>query len=318
MSSRLVVERITFDRVIQITLHAFIRHRGPIRLATLGIVHSVTNPHATNAPSFMRTDLAKYATVALLAGSAVILFGLYDQPLRVWGFSALLASVALSWCASKRFAKDILLIALGLGILRTISLEANISWPNMFLMGAVLGASVFVPYALSRWVYRDHAIRFPTRKGRKWSRLEFGWLAFVVIVGWLVLPRYFFYSGAYLNWPAVVTPSEISRLFIGVNAVGIWDELFFICTVFTLLHRHFSFWPANIVTSIIFVSFLWELGYRSWAPLITIPFALVQAVIFTRTKSLPYTVTVHLLFDAVVFLSIVHAHHPQALPIFWY
>ena len=266
----------------------------------------------------MRTDLAKYATVALLAGSAVILFGLYDQPLRVWGFSALLASVALSWCASKRFAKDILLIALGLGILRTISLEANISWPNMFLMGAVLGASVFVPYALSRWVYRDHAIRFPTRKGRKWSRLEFGWLAFVVIVGWLVLPRYFFYSGAYLNWPAVVTPSEISRLFIGVNAVGIWDELFFICTVFTLLHRHFSFWPANIVTSIIFVSFLWELGYRSWAPLITIPFALVQAVIFTRTKSLPYTVTVHLLFDAVVFLSIVHAHHPQALPIFWY
>lgn len=318
MSSRFVVERITFDRVIQITLHAFMWTRGLIRLATLGIVHSVTNPHATNAPSFMRTDLAKYATVALLAGSAVILFGLYDQPLRVWGFSALLASVALSWCASKRFAKDILLIALGLGILRTISLEADISWPNMFLMGAVLGASVFVPYALSRWVYRDHAIRFPTRKGRKWSRLEFGWLAFVVIVGWLVLPRYFFYSGAYLNWPAVVTPSEISRLFIGVNAVGIWDELFFICTVFTLLHRHFSFWPANIVTSIIFVSFLWELGYRSWAPLITIPFALVQAVIFTRTKSLPYTVTVHLLFDAVVFLSIVHAHHPQALPIFWY
>lgn len=292
--------------------------RGLIHLATLGIVHSVTNPHATNPPSFTRTDLAKYAAAALLAGSAVMLFGLYDQPLRVWGFAALAASVALSWCADKPFAKDILLIALGLGILRTISLEADISWPNMFLMGVVLGASVFVPYALSRWVYRDHAIRFPTRKGRKWSRLEFGWLAFVIIVGWLVLPRYFFYSGAYLNWPAVVTPSEISRLFIGVNAVGIWDELFFICTVFTLLHRHFSFWPANIITSIIFVSFLWELGYRSWAPLITIPFALVQAVIFTRTKSLPYTVTVHLLFDAVVFLSIVHAHHPQALPIFWY
>lgn len=297
-------------------------HASEHQLATFGSVHSVTNssttPSATDSPQFPWAELAKYATVALLAGSAVVLFGLYDRPLYVWGLAALAASVALSWCAGTAFAKDILLIALGLGILSTVSLEADISWPNMFLMGTVLSASVLVPYALSRWVYRDHAIRFPARKGQKWSRLEIGWLAFVVIVGWLVLPRYFFYSGAYLNWPAVITPSEIARLFVGVNAVGIWDELFFICTVFTLLHRHFSFWPANIVTSIIFVSFLWELGYRSWAPFITIPFALVQAVIFTRTKSLPYTVTVHLLFDAVVFLSIVHAHHPQALPIFWY
>ena len=82
------------------------------------------------------------------------------------------------------------------------------------------------------------------------------------------------------------------------------------------LRKHFSFWTANVFTTVIFVSFLWELGYRSIGPLLTIPFALVQAFIFTRTKSLPYTVTVHLLFDALVFLTIVHAHHPDALPIF--
>jgi membrane protease YdiL (CAAX protease family) len=85
-----------------------------------------------------------------------------------------------------------------------------------------------------------------------------------------------------------------------------------------LLHRHFPFCAANVVSSIIFVSFLWELGYRSWGPFLTIPFALVQAVVFTKSKSLPYTITVHLLFDFIVFLSIVHAHHPQWLPIFWY
>ena len=62
-----------------------------------------------------------------------------------------------------------------------------------------------------------------------------------------------------------------------------------------------------------FVSFLWELGYQAWGPLLTIPFALVQAYIFKRTRSLTYVVTVHLLFDAVVFLVLAHAHNPGLL-----
>ena len=52
------------------------------------------------------------------------------------------------------------------------------------------------------------------------------------------------------------------RLFVGVNAVGIWDELFFICVVLALLRPHFPFWLANLLQAAVFVSFLWELGYR--------------------------------------------------------
>lgn len=247
-----------------------------------------------------------------------MLFGFYDRPWRDLGYVPLAAATALAWLTHRALARDLTLIAASLALISAISLKADISWPNIVRMGLVLTASVAIPYATSRWLYRDHAVTFPTRTKHRWTRLQWGWLAFVLVVGWLVLPRYFLGSGAYLNWPAVTTPSEIGRLFLGVNAVGIWDELFFICTVFTLLRRHFAFWPANLATSAIFVSFLWELGYREWAPFITVPFALVQAIIFTRTKSLPYTVTVHLLFDLVVFLSIVHAHHRDALPIFWY
>jgi membrane protease YdiL (CAAX protease family) len=100
---------------------------------------------------------------------------------------------------------------------------------------------------------------------------------------------------------------------VGVGAVGIWDELFFICTVFALLRRHFRFWQANALQAIVFVSFLWELGYQAWGPLLTIPFALLQGFIFMKTRSLAYVVTVHLLFDAVVFLVLVHAHNPGVL-----
>lgn len=105
----------------------------------------------------------------------------------------------------------------------------------------------------------------------------------------------------------------MARLFVGVGAVGIWDELFFICTVFVLLRRHFHDATANVLQAIVFVSFLWELGYRAWGPALTIPFALLQGFIFLRTRSLAYVVTVHLLFDAVVFLVLVHAHNPGLL-----
>jgi membrane protease YdiL (CAAX protease family) len=156
------------------------------------------------------------------------------------------------------------------------------------------------------------------RSGHRWTRLEKAWLVAAVVLGWLILATYFIGSGAYQNWPAVHAPDEIARLFVGVNVVGIWDEVFFICTVFTLLRPHLPDWQAIPVQAIIFVSFLWELGYREWGPLLTIPFAMVQAFLFTRTRSLPYVVSVHLLFDFVVFLVLVHAHNPDTLRIFVY
>lgn len=255
---------------------------------------------------------------ALIAASAIVLFGIgttFEQ-VRAFGYLPMAVGLVVAWSANRAFARDLSVITGCLALISAISVEADISWTNIARMGAVLTTVVIGPWLVTRYWFKDRTIVFPLRRGQPWSRLEWGWLAFVVVVAWAVLPQYFLRTGVYLNWPPLTDWSEIIRLFFGVNAVGIWDELFFICTVFALLRKHFSFWTANVFTSIIFVSFLWELGYRSIGPLLTIPFALVQAFIFTRTKSLPYTVTVHLLFDALVFLTIVHAHHPQALPIF--
>jgi membrane protease YdiL (CAAX protease family) len=201
-------------------------------------------------------------------------------------------------------------------IVSTISVEANIGWVNFFLLGFVLSAAVAVPYLLSRFVFKDYLIRFKWRGGWPWSRTQWIYLAVVLALGWLILPFYFISTGVYLNWPEVTAWHEIGRLFVGVNAVGTWDELFFILTVFVLYKRHFPVWQANILQAIVFVSFLWELGYQAWGPLLTIPFALLQGWIYSQTKSLPYVLTVHLLFDAIVFLVIVHARNPGALPIF--
>ena len=260
----------------------------------------------------VRTAL-RLASAALVAGSAILLFAVHVRPLA---YVTLVLGVALGWVIDRRLGKDLLLIAIGQGIISLISLEAQLDNGAMLRFTIALSLAVVVPWALSRYVYDDRVIVFPLRTGRRWTRPQWTYLGVVVIAAYLILPFYFIGSGAYLNWPAITGAEEIARLFVGVNAVGIWDELFFICTVFALLRSHFPMWIANILQATVFVSFLWELGYREWGPLLTIPFALVQGWIFSWTKSLTYVLTVHLLFDAVVFMVLVHAHNPHLFDIF--
>lgn len=261
---------------------------------------------------------AKLPPALGVALSAVVLYGFFDAPFRPVGYVVLVVSLIGAWFVDRPLFKDLLLIALGITIVSLVSVKADISWVNIMVLGAVFTAAVAVPFVVDRFVYRRRAIRFPWRSGRKWTRGEKVYLIATPALGWLILPFYFLTSGVYENWPDVETPSEIARLFVGVNAVGTWDELFFICTCYALLLRHFQPWLANVLQAIIFVSFLWELGYQAWGPLLTIPFALVQGMLFHRTKSLTFVLMVHLLFDLVVFLVIVHAHDPAALPIFLY
>lgn len=255
----------------------------------------------------------RIVAAALVCGAAVLLFAIHERPL---GYVPLVAGVLLAFLIDRSLAKDLGLIAIGQLIISTISLEADLSDEGILKFTIVLTLAVLVPWALARYWLKHDAVKFPVNTGKRWTRAQWWYLGFVILAGYLILPFYFIGSGAYMNWPEITGGDEIARLFVGVNAVGIWDELFFICTVFALLRRHFPMWLANILQTLVFVSFLWELGYREWGPVLTIPFALIQAWIFSRYKSLPYVITVHLLFDAVVFAVLVHAHHPDLFNIF--
>ena len=271
------------------------------------------------APVEIRTHPIGLVPASLVCGAAVLLYGFMLVPA---GYAMLAVGLLAAWLTDRsgrtsRLFPDLALIAVGQVIISTISLAADISYPSMVRFAVVLGLAVAVPYLISRYVYGDRVIRFPWRTGRRWTRTQWLYLIGVIVAGWLILPFYFITSGVYQNWPTVTEPDEIARLFVGVNAVGTWDELFFICTVFALLRRHFPTWPANLLQAVVFVSFLWELGYQSWGPLLTIPFALIQGYTFKLTKSLTYVLVVHLIFDAVVFMVIVYAHNgwPAIFPL---
>ncbi len=259
-------------------------------------------------------------SAALVSVSGFLIFALEQ---RLIGYLVLAAALAMSYFTGKTFRdnslfRDLLLLAVGLLIISAVPITTDISFSHMTIMGAAMILAVGVPYALSRFVFKDHAIRFPILTGQKWNRTERWYLVSVVVIGYLLLPVYMIPTGVYENWPAASDPGSIARLFLGTNVLGIWDELFFICTAFTLLRRHLPDWQANLLQAVLFTSFLWELGFHAWGPLIIFPFALIQAWIFSKTKSLSYIVSVHLLFDFVLFLVLLHAHNREWFAIFLY
>lgn len=274
---------------------------------------ATTTPTPPARPAWDVGSPARLLAAALVCGSAVLIFAVHVRPL---GYVPLVAGIVLALVVDRALGRDLALVGTGMAIISAISLEADLSDAGITRFAVALSLAVLVPWALSRWLFGQRSIRFPVATGRRWSRWQWVYLAVVVVVGYLVLPFYFIGSGAYRNWPDLAGGQDIARLFVGVNAVGIWDELFFVCTVFALLRQHLGLWTANVLQSVVFVSFLWELGYREWGPLLTVPFALVQGWIFARSTSLPYVVAVHLLFDLVVFGVLVHAHHPELLDVF--
>jgi hypothetical protein len=261
------------------------------------------------------TSSWRVAPLLLFVLSGVAIFAL---EWRLAGYLGVVVSLGIAFLLDRSLFRDQLLVAIGVVTMSLVPITTDISWNHMLTMGSAMIVAVGLPYVLSRFVFREHAIRFPVRTGKRWGRPEWSYLALVLVLGYFILPWYMINSGVYQNWPDADNASEVARLFVGTNALGIWDELFFICTAFALFRRHVPFWLANLLQAALFTSFLWELGFHAWGPLLIYPFALLQGYTFRLTKSFSYIVTVHLLFDFVLFLVLLHAHNREWFAIFLY
>jgi membrane protease YdiL (CAAX protease family) len=269
----------------------------------------------TTEPGATRAWTRKLVPAVLVSLSGFVGFALEQ---RLLALALLLTGLAVASVVDRRLLRDLSLIAVGVVLMGVVPITTDIGYEHMAVMGSAMIGAIAIPYALSRWVYKDRTVSFPLVRGHRWSRMERWWLVAVVVLGYLLLPVYMIPTGVYENWPAATDPDSIIRLFIGTNALGIWDELFFICTAFVVFRTHLPFWVANVLQAVLFTSFLWELGFHAWGPLLIFPFALVQGWIFTKTKSLTYVIIVHLTFDFVLFLVLLHAHTPEWFPIFLY
>lgn len=263
----------------------------------------------------------QYLSTILLGLSVIILFG-FEFQLAGW-IILLLGALTLfkisnehSSSTNEGFSKDLLLLYGSIAILSITPINPDISWSHIFIMGLGIFTVVAFPYYVSRFIYKNRAVTFNFGFKRGWGKLEVTYLAVSIFLAYLILPFYLKNTGAYTNWVFEPTFNSIARIFIGINVVGVWDELFFINVTYGILKRHLSFAWANIIQAIMFSTILYHFGFIQWGFAMIFVFALLQGYIYRKTRSLLYVIIVHLSVDFILFLALLNAHYPNWVPIF--
>lgn len=250
--------------------------------------------------------------IVLLCSTAIVLIGLQLW----WGWLLLAVSFASLLGCSAQFRKDIALLHISIGILALTKINTDISYTHIVEMAIPLFLAVAIPYLVSRFVYGDHLVRFRFHHGRSWYKTEILYIVVTLVISYFLLPFYLKNTGAYLHWTVEPGTGALIRFFLGTNALGFWDELFFVSTVLGILRRFLPFLWANIVQSVLFTSFLYELGFTGWGFVMIYIFAIIQGYVFRKTDSLFYVITIHLSIDLILFLALLEAHHPEWFHIF--
>ncbi len=256
----------------------------------------------------------KLVTFLLLPTTAICLIALQMKP---FGWYIFIAGVLTLFFCTRQLRKDLLLVYISLALLGVTPITTDISISHILQMGALLTLAIAIPYAISRYIYKDHLVRFTFHHRRKWTKTEIGYILLTAVISYLLFPFMLRETGSYLNWTVELGAINLFILFLGTNALGIWDELFFVNTVLGILRKHLSFPIANLIQSILFTSFLFELGFRGWIFVIIFLFALLQGYVFKKTESLLYVIAIHLTADLILYLALIYLHHPQLLPIFF-
>lgn len=245
--------------------------------------------------------------------TAVVLIPLQMKSL---GWILWIITIILLLLNEKHFRRDMLLVVASLGILGITEINTNVTYLHIAQMGTLLFLAVSIPFLVIRYIYKENTIRYPFHHGRRWYKSEIMYIFITATIAYVVLPFYLTNTGSYHNWTVNLGFSNLFTLFLGTNGLGTWDEFFFVSTVLAIFKKHFPFKLANAAQAVIFTSFLFELGFRGWAPFVLYPFALTQGYIFKKTDSLLYVITIHLTLDLVLYLALVHAHYPQWVKIF--
>ncbi len=157
---------------------------------------------------------AKYASILLLDLTGIILIGAQWKPL---GWVILGLGVLMLTFVDKKLRKDLALIYGSLALLGLTPITTDISYTHMIVMGIFLTLAVGIPYAVSRLVFKNNAVRFQMHHGRRWYRTEIAYIGVTLVVSYLLLPFMLRETGAYLNWTVDPGFSTVVRLFIGTN-----------------------------------------------------------------------------------------------------
>lgn len=257
----------------------------------------------------------RLAALMAFAASAAFLIGL--QQWAAGGLFWITSTVLVVRDPDPAFRRRLGILLLAVAVLAVSPIHTQTSNRHFLTLGLPFLAVILVP-ALVLGRTDPGVVNF-----RLWPR-RFRWIdlfyvAISIPLSWLAFEVYFKTASPDVpfHWalPADAPDHEANwRLFIGINCVGIWDELFFVNTVFAVLRSVFPFRYANLAQAVVYTSVLYRMAFTGIGPLLIYPFALTQGSMFEQSDNLLYVLLVHLIVDAFLVAGILHAYYPGTSP----
>ena len=250
-----------------------------------------------------------HAALTLFCASAVLLI---PVEWMLPGALCWLASAALVWRSgdpAMRRRMGTLLVCVA--ILAVAPINTDISPRHFLTLGIPFLAVILVPAiflgrtdpGVIRYRFLPHRFRW----------LDLFYVAISFPLAYWVIRWYFAFSPHMpTQWylPPEFDESAVVRLFWGINGVGIWDELFFVNTVYAVLRSLFSFRVANLAQAVIYTAVLNDMAFTGIGPLVVYLFALTQGSMFEESENLTYVLIVHLVVDYFLVQTIVGHYYP--------
>lgn len=257
-----------------------------------------------------------FATVMLVPLDRNVLF----LPVNVRVALGLLAALGFGFLLpreSPERRRIYLALAVPLGILVFAPLDTGLDWRHVLELGLAFVAVLIVPPLILR---RPDIITFKLWPER-FDLVDVLYTLSSIPLAWGGLTLYLTVLSPEVrfNWalPQVPDGTELFKLFMGINAVGVWDELFFINICFALVRSLFPYRIANPAQAVIYVTVLYDMAFTGWGPLFIAILALAQGAMFERSRILIWVLIVHLVVDYFLFQIIVEAYYPN-LEVWWH
>lgn len=206
-----------------------------------------------------------------------------------------------------------------IALLAAAPIDTDTSDRGFLVLGSFFLAVILVP-ALILGRTDPGVIRFRVFP-RRIRKLDLLYTAISIPLAWGVIALYWKLTPEMpTHWflPAEQSTEAVWRLFIGINCVGIWDELFFVNTVFAVLRSIFPYRLANAGQAVVYASVLYDMAFTGAGIVIVPIFAWTQGAMFEKSESLIWVLLVHLIVDFFLFEAILHHYYPGFSLLGWH
>ncbi|MCA9726544.1 MAG: CPBP family glutamic-type intramembrane protease [Candidatus Eisenbacteria bacterium] len=214
-------------------------------------------------------------------------------------------------------------LGLLLGVILLLSfapIHTDTSTPHFLSLGAFFLVAILIPTLV--FARTDPGVIDYRLWPRKFRWIDLVYVAIAIPLAYLVVQLYFFHANPWMptHWylPPVYDDEKVWRLVVGLNGVGIWDELFFVNIVFATLRSLHDYRRANLAQAVVYTSVLYNMAFTGIGPIVVYAFALTQGSMYEQSRNLFYVLLVHLIVDAFLLEAIIRFYYPGHGAFHWF